>query len=165
MSYVWRCLRVTVLKKSWMQHCKQYHLLSKTLLLQQWTARHGLKVAVDFDQFKQQCANSANCNNEKDYATWINHEYKVGDYIVMIKTIGQCSCCKHASPMEDIRTFQPIISSIKLNTLKIQQYSPVGTCSVKLSATSLRSGLSGMSLNFVSHNTFFLIEWFKVMPL
>ena len=51
----------------------------------------GWKVAVDFDQVKQQCANKAKCNNQKENATQIDDQYKVGDYVLIIKMIGQCS--------------------------------------------------------------------------
>ena len=46
------------------------------------------KVAVDFDQVKWQHANNAKCNNEKENATQTDHEYKVGDCVLIIKWLG-----------------------------------------------------------------------------
>ena len=37
-----------------------------------WDMILGWKVAVDFDQVKQQCANKAKCNNQKENATQID---------------------------------------------------------------------------------------------
>ena len=56
------------------------------------------KVAADFDQV---CENCPKCNKEKENATWIDHKYKIGDYVLITKSIWQHTCCKLASLTKD----------------------------------------------------------------